>query len=298
MEHGGKSSAGQKCEEVLQSPSQHDNSLSDLKVLSPMTKTVKSTAPKLKRVYTDKTLKIIFALSRNECAHPDCSKPIISPATAYSGDLVVGQIAHIYALNGNGPRSKVGLTQSQLNQPSNLILLCPTDHVIVDGQHETYPASMLIEWKSRHEMKFANALSRSISDVGAPELEVAAKSLMSSKFSPAPGSLLTVPPQAKIVKNGLGSSSELFLSMGAAKSHEVEVVLLKASQLDADFPDRLREGFVLKYQTARQAGYVGDELFAEVLDWATGGSQATEIRKAAGICVLAHLFIICDVFEK
>jgi hypothetical protein len=263
-----------------------------------MSKRNNGTAPKLKRVYTDKTLKIIFALSRNECAHPDCTKPVISPATAYSGDLVVGQIAHIYALNGNGPRSKPGLTQSELNQPSNLILLCPTDHVIVDGQHETYPATMLIGWKSRHEMKFADALSRSISDVGASELEIAAKSLMSGTISATSGSLLTIPPQTKIVKNGLGSSSALFLSMGAAKSHEVEVVLLKASQLDPGFPDRLREGFVLKYQTARSAGRVGDELFAEVLDWATGGGQTTELRRAAGICILAHLFIICDVFEK
>jgi hypothetical protein len=258
----------------------------------------KSSVSKLKRQYSDKTLKVLFSLSLNECAEPNCTTPIINPATANSEALVVGQIAHIYALSGTGPRAKPGLTQSQLNQPSNLILLCPTHHVVVDGQHETYPADLLIDWKAKHETKFATALSRSISDVGASELEFAARSLMSGTVQATASSLSTIPPQAKIQKNGLGSSSELFLSMGAAKSHEVEVVLRKAAQLDASFPERLRDGFVKRYKAARGDGRTGDELFAELLDWANGGPQAGDLRKAAGVCILAHLFIICDVFEK
>ena len=30
-------------------------------------------------------------------------------------------------------------------------MFCPTHHVIVDGQHETYPAELLKQWKEEHE---------------------------------------------------------------------------------------------------------------------------------------------------
>ncbi len=92
-----------------------------------------------KRNYTQQTLKILFALSGNRCAEPGCSEAIIASPTASSPALVVGQIAHIYAISEDGPRGKTGLTAKELNQVSNLILLCPTHHVKVDGQFATYP---------------------------------------------------------------------------------------------------------------------------------------------------------------
>jgi len=249
-----------------------------------------------RRHYSDKTLKILFALSGNRCACPQCNEPIIAPATEFSDALVVGQIAHILALNEDGPRGKAGLTEADLNQPSNLMLFCPTHHVKVDGQHETYPASMLLEWKSAHERKYTDTLAVSISDVGFAELEIAARSLLSNSGASV-GNLTVIPPPKKIEKNLLGSTSALLLTMGAAKSHEVETALIKASQLDANFTPRLRAGFVARYDKAKKDGYVGDALFAEVYDWACGGS-ADKARVAAGLCILSHLFILCDVFEK
>src|SRR5258708_5106404 len=87
------------------------------------------------RSYSDKTLKVLFGFCGNRCAEPSCTNPIIKSGTEFSGDLVVGQIAHIYALADNGPRGKPGLTARERNGPDNLILLCPTHHVVVDGQH-------------------------------------------------------------------------------------------------------------------------------------------------------------------
>jgi hypothetical protein len=250
----------------------------------------------LKRIYTDKTLKILFALSGNRCARPDCNEPIIAPATSFSGPLVVGQIAHIFALSEDGPRGKAGLTEAELNQPSNLMLLCPTDHVLIDGQHETYPATLLLQWKTAHEKRYAERLSASISNVGYAELEIAARSLLSHD-SGVSGGLATIPPQAKIKKNKLGNASSMLLTMGAAKSHEVEALLVKASQLDADFPQRLRAGFTARYNKAKADGMTGDTLFVEMYEWAAGGS-GDKSREAAGLCILSHLFVICDVFEK
>lgn len=47
----------------------------------------------------------------------------------------------------------VGLTTEEYNDYDNLIMLCPTHHRIVDGQHASYPAETLKEWKETHEAK-------------------------------------------------------------------------------------------------------------------------------------------------
>lgn len=253
--------------------------------------------PILKRKYSSKTLKVLFALSGNRCAEPDCHEKVIKISTAYSDAIVVAQIAHIYALSADGPRGKKGLTEAELNAPRNLILLCPTHHVIVDGQHETYPASTLFDWKVRQEREASRPLTRSITEIGYPELDIAAKALTTNKAISAPNDLVIVAPKDKIEINALGSSSEMLISMGLAKSHEVGQVLIQADQLNPGFPDRLRAGFVEHYKVARASGLRGDDLFFDMYDWSGAGSK-DPARVAAGLCVLTHLFIVCDVFEK
>lgn len=211
---------------------------------------------------------------------------------------MIGQIAHIYAHSDQGPRSKVGLTPAERNAASNLLLLCPTHHAKVDTQYETYPATLLIDWKARHEKKFSGSVSRAISDVGYAELEVAARALLTVRLEPSVSSMHQVPPRDKMEKNGLGASVELLLTMGAVKSRECEEVIRLSSQLDADFPDRLREGFVQRYAELKSDGYSGDDLFLQLNEWAGGGQGVETPRGAAGLCMLTHLFILCDVFEK
>jgi hypothetical protein len=249
-----------------------------------------------KRSYSPKTLKVLFALSGNKCAAPDCNYPIIKSGTAVSEDLVLGQICHIYAASDDGPRGKPGLTEAQKNAPENLILCCPTHHVVVDGQHNDYPATMLLGWKRTQERAYRDRISPYINSIGYAELEIAASALLSHQAS-ATTDVTIVPPQDKIKKNSLGGSVEFLLHMGAAKSPEVEEVMLKAAQLDSTFPDRLREGFVARYKELTKEGYIGDDLFYSMYEWA-GGISPEQSRQAAGLCILTHLFVICDVFEK
>ena len=118
------------------------------------------------RNYSAKTLKILFALSGNRCAHPKCNEPVIANATLDSTDLVVGQISHIYALRSDkGPRGKLGMTEKERNQADNLMLLCPTHHVIVDGQQETYTAGTLLGCKQTHERRYRDNLSARLTDL-------------------------------------------------------------------------------------------------------------------------------------
>lgn len=107
----------------------------------------------LNRNYSQRTLKILFGLSGDQCAHPNCTTTLIEPATDESDTLVTGQICHIYAVSSQGPRGKHDLTENECNAPENLILLCPHHHRIVDGQHEAFTAEMLLKWKREHEEK-------------------------------------------------------------------------------------------------------------------------------------------------
>ena len=116
----------------------------------------------MNRKISPQTLKILFALSRNQCAHPECTTTVIESATEHSDALVIAQICHIYAINKNGPRGKSGLTQKELNSPGNLILLCPNHHRLVDGQYETHTADMLKQWKYEHETKVKKQLNSKI----------------------------------------------------------------------------------------------------------------------------------------
>lgn len=262
-----------------------------------MGKAAKAAGTEPKRNYSSKTIKILFALSGNQCSAPDCNEPVIACQTDKSDAMVIGQIAHIYAISADGPRGKKGMTEKDLNQVSNLILLCPTHHVKVDGQYETYPATMLIDWKTRHEKKYGDTLSQSISGVGAAELEVAARALIAPKLAGHATSFAVIPPQEKIARNHLGTATSMLLSMGAAKSAEVEHVLIQAAQLDSQFPERLSAGFAARYQEVKKRGLSGDEIFNELYE-AAGGGGSDKLREAAGLCIIAHLFIICDIFEK
>jgi hypothetical protein len=248
------------------------------------------------RRYTDQTLKVLFAFCGNQCAHPDCTQPIVQNATAASPDLVVGHIAHIHAHSDNGPRGNPGMSEQERNQADNLILLCPTHHVIVDGQHATYPATMLLEWKRRHERPYRDAMQARLTDLGYVELEAAARALLATAKN-RPSNYVVIPPAAKIAKNQLGDTSSMLLTLGAAKSKEVADVLLQASQLEPAFPDRLRSGFQERYNELVAKGLKGDDLFIAMYEWA-GGGGSDKAREVAGLCILSHLFILCDVFEK
>ena len=123
---------------------------------------------KLKRRYSNKTLKLLWGLSRGQCARPGCPNTLIAPRTDASDDLVVGEVCHILALSVDGPRGEAGLTEEELNSPHNLILLCRNDHAQVDGQHETYPAERLRRWKQQHEDRTRKLLTKNLEVVAPP----------------------------------------------------------------------------------------------------------------------------------
>lgn len=85
--------------------------------------------------------KRIFIESRANCYHPDCDNPLVEDG------VIVGEIAHICALNEGGARYDPSLDDDQVNDHSNLIALCLNHHRIVDSRPADYPPDQLRQWK-------------------------------------------------------------------------------------------------------------------------------------------------------
>ena len=69
------------------------------------------------------------------------------------------------------------------------------------------------------------------------------------------------------------------------------------TRIDESFSTRLRAGFVNEYESLKKSGTAGDELFQEMLDFATSGKR--DLRShAAGLAILGYYFEACEVFEK
>ena len=93
-----------------------------------------------------KTVKHLFAVSRNLCGFPACEIPLVE----VSG-TITGEIAHIRAFSPNGPRYDSAQSDEDRNGFGNLILLCGRHHTVIDTELDKYPVSVLEEMKREHE---------------------------------------------------------------------------------------------------------------------------------------------------
>ena len=75
-----------------------------------------------------------------------------------AGSSLIGEECHIEAQSVNGPRFNPKLSEKQINDYRNLILLCPTHHKIVDDNPEEYPVEALKKMKADHEARVRRAL--------------------------------------------------------------------------------------------------------------------------------------------
>ena len=98
---------------------------------------------------TAKNRKILWARSGNRCAI--CRVPLVVEPTAQDTESVVGTECHIVSASPNGPRHDPAFQAEQFDALDNFILLCATDHKMIDDQPETYTAEALRSIKMNHE---------------------------------------------------------------------------------------------------------------------------------------------------
>lgn len=90
-------------------------------------------------------IKLLFARSGNQCAFSNCDMPIAD------GDTLIGEVCHIRGEKPTSARYDANQTSIQRHAYSNLILMCPTYHTIIDDNPSSYPAKDLLKLKAEHE---------------------------------------------------------------------------------------------------------------------------------------------------
>jgi hypothetical protein len=242
-------------------------------------------------VISEKVKKIVFGRCGNRCAFPECNQLIVfkEGSSEYAN---VGELAHI---KGDKPgTARYDSTQNDIerNSADNLILLCGTHHKLIDDQEVTYTVEKLTQLKRDHEKWVISQCSKEINSVTFVELEIIKKFIISNTISESETS--AIHPKDKINKNKLSSNIENLIKMGLSRSNLVKKYI--NNNLDVEFGERLRHGFLTKYLELKK-DLKEDELFDSMLDFACGNSSDFKER-AAGLTILSYFFEKCDVFEK
>ncbi len=237
-------------------------------------------------------LKILALRSGNRCAFPGCPVGLVA-----GNDAVLGEAAHIKGQNPGSARHDSTLTDDQRNHHGNLIFLCPNHHTEIDKINPLlYPAEKLLEMKLNHERWVSEQCRKQVSEVRFAELKVVTDYLIAASVT-HPVSFQLIPLQDKIRRNSLSSLTEADIMLGLSRVTLVEDYIRRNP--DAEFGNRLRQGFVDKYLELKDgSGLNGDELFLALQQFSSGNKPEDFRLQAAGLTVLVYLFQACDVFEK
>lgn len=240
--------------------------------------------------------KIILALrSGGVCAIPECGKHLTYEAKSGS-DTHVGEAAHIKGEKRGAARYDASMTDAERDHVDNLLYLCTDHHTIIDKVPADWPTATLMDLKASHEKRVRQAMEVAFADVAFRELQNAVSWV--SNQAPAPnGSFDLTAPDEKIKKNALSNGARHIIAAGLMSRETVSDYVEAEAQLDPDFPERLKAGFLEEYFKKRKEGHKGDELFELMCAFAQRG-LCKQADKTAGIAVLIYLFEICDVFEK
>lgn len=106
---------------------------------------------------------LITTKAGGRCEFQGCNKYLLEhPLTINMGNF--SQLAHIVAFSEGGPRGFHRPDSNSVNDPDNLMLLCPECHKLIDDHPDQYSVSTLKKYKSDHEARI-----RHITGLG-PEL--------------------------------------------------------------------------------------------------------------------------------
>ncbi|MDQ4418839.1 hypothetical protein OOT33_00055 [Sphingobium sp. DEHP117] len=241
--------------------------------------------------------KILLAMrSGGICAMPGCGKHLTYDATVGT-DTYVAEAAHIKGEKSIAPRYDASMSDVDRNGIANLIYFCTHDHTIIDKVEADWPVERLVKIKTEHETKVRETMIEAFADVAFPELASAVAWVATQPPSGGATSFEVVPPDEKIRKNDLTNASRHIIAAGLVSQATVAGYVEAETQLDSDFPDKLKSGFLAEYYALKHKGHKGDELFELMCAFAVRGLKKQGDR-TAGLAVLVYLFEICDVFEK
>ena len=93
---------------------------------------------------------LLFTRAGGRCEFDNCNRYLlIHHVTHQSGNFA--QMAHIVAFRRAGPRGDAPLSSAERNDSSNLMLLCPQCHKLIDDNPDLYTVEALQGFKKDHE---------------------------------------------------------------------------------------------------------------------------------------------------
>jgi hypothetical protein len=109
------------------------------------------------RRYPEGVRATLHVMCGGGCYRPECGEPAIRFVDRVP--VINLEIAHIHALDDNGPRAIRRMSAAERNDISNLIWVCKPCHERIDSDEETYTAALLKEWKRDREAQPLGRLS-------------------------------------------------------------------------------------------------------------------------------------------
>ena len=91
--------------------------------------------------FTQKTIKLLWGNAAGRCSFPGCGRLLSLPESGEIAPHTIGEMAHIRGDKVGSARHDAAQTDAQRNDYANLILLCPTDHEVIDKQENICPSS-------------------------------------------------------------------------------------------------------------------------------------------------------------
>lgn len=113
----------------------------------------------------EKVRYLLWAKSAGRCQFNGCNKVLYQDGHTQI-EMNFAEVAHIIGQGGKGPRSydELKYDKRYINDISNLMLLCPKDHKLVDKNPDLYSPELLRGMKAEHENKVRLATEMKIDD--------------------------------------------------------------------------------------------------------------------------------------
>ena len=130
---------------------------------------------------SDKSKKILWAAAAGQCSFEGCSARLFDNGVL-GKEFTIGEMAHIEGERLGSNRHNPAQPEEEKDHYTNLILLCPTHHTLIDKKEneETYTVDVLKKMKSEHELRITNSCT--VNDPCLKEIAVTISSfLMDSK---------------------------------------------------------------------------------------------------------------------
>ena len=174
-------------------------------------------APDMAREIPISEERILRTKSRGCCAM--CERGLIGDGSGAESNL--SEMAHIRGARVGSRRHDPDIDPDAVNKRTNLILLCPACHAIIDAKDSKYTVSMLEEIKSEFEARARKRVVRDLRVASFAELEVVAKWMATAPATEPEGDYTVTAPLKKIKKHGLSPTAQAWIGTGMPKSHLV-----------------------------------------------------------------------------